>query len=105
MSHRWSKIEALLDKEVQRETRKYLAKIRAVVSGGHGNGVITARPVKAKKRVPRGTSLKRQLHGKYLGLTRTLPKAEKAKLSALYKEKGVRAAIRAAKAARASAAA
>ena len=88
-----------MDREVQRETRVYLLKIKALGSGkgnGHTNG--DAKKAAKRRNVPRGTpSPQRVLHGRYLGLTRLMGAGNKAHLSALYKEKGVRAAIREAK--------
>jgi len=96
---KWDQVHRILDREVQREVKKVLGRIKAVV-GGKGNGNGTTRVMaKRRKAVTYNTtrakapSKQRQLHGRYLGLIRTLPKAEKARLSALYKEDGVRKAI------------
>ena len=104
---KWDKVHAILDREVEREVKRVLGKIKAVV-GGRGNGNGHTKPIEAKTRkakpLPSGKpTAQRQLHGKYLGLTRTLPKEQKAKLSELYKSKGVRAALAEAKRMRASA--
>ena len=98
---KWDKVHEVLDREVDREVKRVLGKIKAVV-GGRGNGNGATKPISAKPRKKKA-SPQRALHGRYLGLTRTLPKDQRAKLSALYKEKGVRHAIAEAKRMRASA--
>jgi len=104
---KWDRVHAILDREVQREVKKVLGRIKAVVGGrSNGNGVTVTKKATRSKSVPRGTSApskQRQLHGRYLGLVRTLPAKEKARLSALYKEDGVRAAIAEARKIRAAA--
>ncbi len=111
---RWDRINKMLDKEVQRETKRILAKAKAAMglSNGHSNGVVTARKVnkalassrRAIKRAYHAESPihkrllnARVLHGRYLGLTRNLPPAQKKAIREIRAEKGVRAAIAAAK--------
>ena len=113
---KWDQVHKILDREVEREVRKVLGRIKAVVGGrGNGSGAIrvTAATRRAVKRAYHakspiveklaGPSKQRQLHGRYLGLIRTLPAAAKKECSALYKEKGVRAAIAEARKIRAAA--
>ena len=98
---KWDKVHAILDREVDREVKRVLGKIKAVV-GGRGNGNGHTKPIEAKRVQKKPVSAQRALHGRYLGLTRTLPKEQKAKLSEVYKSQGVRAALAMAKKFRAS---
>jgi len=52
---------------------------------------------KAKRKVSAARRAALKLHGRYLGLVRTLPKAAKAKIKAIREKSGVKAAIAAAK--------
>lgn len=99
MSNRWAAVEKVLDREVRRQTNLVLKRIDALVSGktpkaaSNGNG--HTKPIKTAKR---GAKNARQLHGSYLGLTRTLTDQQKRDVKDIRERKGVRAAIKAAKA-------
>jgi hypothetical protein len=116
---KWSHIEALLDRAVQKETKRIIAKAKAAMGLGNGNGhtkpITTKRLNRAIRRTDKAVAKayhaespivasfknkKRVLHGKFLGISRPLPKGEKERISKIYKEKGVRAAIKEAKASR-----
>ncbi len=99
---RWSRVEAFLDKEVQRETKRILAKAKAAMGlgNGHSNGTVTAKPKRKVKIINIGKkdiARARRTHGQYLGLTRRLTPGQKAHVKALRANEGIRAAISEAK--------
>ena len=94
--NRWTKVEAFLDKEVQRETKRIIAKAKAAMGLGNGNG--HTKPIEAKRRKSSAkVKSARQLHGKYLGLTRGLTPQDRSEVAKQRIDKGVRAAIAMAK--------
>lgn len=46
---KWDKVHAILDREVEREVKRVLGKIKAVV-GGRGNGNGHTKPIEAKRK-------------------------------------------------------
>ncbi len=108
--NRWSKVEALLDKELKRQVQLILGNVKKAMAlghkGGNGNGTVTAKPKRKVKIVNIGKkdiNRARQLHGAYLGLTRRLTDQQKRDVKDIRARKGVRSAIAAAKKYRASA--
>lgn len=104
----WDKINKMLDRELAIRERVILKRISALVSGrktakaaSNGNG--HTKPITTKRKQSAAVKNARQLHGSYLGLTRTLTASQKAQVKKTRQENGVRAAIKEAKALRASA--
>ena len=82
-----------------RDLRRRLVVLESGAIHRAASGKTAARTAirKSKRKMSLARRAALQLHGRYLGHTRTLPKAAKAKIKAIRGEKGVHAAIEAAR--------
>ena len=91
----WDEIKGLLDKEVERRVNARFDRVKTLLGNGH------AKPKrKGSTSVHAGRSTgntAKKLQGRYMGLTRNLSVANKAKVKKTREEKGYRAAIAEAK--------